>query len=90
MSARPPQSLLRQVARHQAEPVAIERGLVLGVHSPNRILAIYDRGDRRFPTYVGDIGDIGLADRRGRVMTISIWIGLFFSRKCLGVSASPR
>ena len=39
--------LFLEVALHQAEPVAVDGDLVLGVDRGDRILAVLDRGDRR-------------------------------------------
>ncbi|MCY1303025.1 hypothetical protein D9M70_527130 [compost metagenome] len=57
----------RQVALHQAQPVAIDRDLVVGVHSRHGVLAVHDGGQRRFHEQVLDAGAIGAADRAGGV-----------------------
>jgi hypothetical protein len=53
----------REVALHEAEPVAIDRDLVLGIDRRDRILAVHDRGDRSLQHHVGDPGRVVLADR---------------------------
>ena len=59
--------ILREVALHQAEPVAVDHDLVLGIDGGDRILAVLDGGQRRFQHDIGDAGRIGLADRVGAV-----------------------
>ena len=56
--------LLREVALHQAEPVAVGRDLVLGIDRGDRILEILDRRERRFQPHVGDMRRVALADGR--------------------------
>ena len=48
----------RQVALHDAEPVAVDRHLVLGVDGGDRILAIDDRRNRRLEQHVADAGGV--------------------------------
>ncbi|MNL06532.1 hypothetical protein D3C87_1271700 [compost metagenome] len=58
--------LLRQVAAHQAKPVAINQHLVLGINSGNGILAVHDGCQRRFENDIRDARLVTLADfRRG-------------------------
>ncbi len=52
---------------HEAQPVAIDVDLVLGVDSGNRVFAILDRRDRRFQHDVRDIGGSFPADRVIRI-----------------------
>ncbi len=54
---------LDQVALHQAQPVAIDQHLVVGVDCGDGIFAIHDRGQRGFHQHVFDAGGVGLADR---------------------------
>ena len=54
--------LLGQVALHQAEPVAVDVDLVLGVHRRDRILAVHDGGERGLEQHILDAGGIGGAD----------------------------
>ncbi len=56
-----------EVALHQPQPVAVDDDLVLGIDRRNRVLAVHDRGDRRFEDNVGNAGRIGLTDRRRRI-----------------------
>ena len=56
-------SVVVEVALHQAQPVAIDRDLVLGIDRGDRVLAVHDRGERRFEHDVGDAGRVVLADR---------------------------
>ncbi len=42
-----------KVALHQAEPVAIDQHLVFGIDGSDGILAVHDRGQRRFEHDVG-------------------------------------
>ena len=58
---------LFEIALHQAEPVAVDRHLVLGIDGRDRILTVLDGGDGRFQDHVGDAGRIGLADGVGAV-----------------------
>ena len=52
----------RQRAVHQAEPVAIDQHLVLGIDGGDAVFHVQDGGDRRFQDDVGDAGRIVLAD----------------------------
>ena len=56
-----------QRAIHQAEPVAIDEHLVLGVDSRDRVFHIHDGGDGGFQHDVADPRRIGLADGAGAV-----------------------
>ena len=56
--------VLDERALHQAEPVAVELHLVVGVHRRDRILAVDDRADRRLEHDVLHVRGIGAADRR--------------------------
>ena len=53
----------RQRAVHQAERVAIDQHLVLGIDGGDAVFHVEDGGDRRFQDHVGDAGRIVLADR---------------------------
>ena len=53
---------LRQVAAHDAQPVAIGDELVLGIHCRDRILAIRDRRQRSFENDIRDAEPVRLAD----------------------------
>ena len=55
--------LLREVALHQAQPVAVDRHLVGGIHRRNGILAVHDGGERGFEDHVGNPRLVGLADQ---------------------------
>src|SRR5690606_14737809 len=59
--------LLDQIALHQAEPVAVDDGLVVGVDGGNGVFAVHDGGQRRFHQDVLHAGGVGLADGAGRV-----------------------
>ena len=52
-----------QRAVHQAERVAIDQHLVLGIDGGDAVLHVEDGGDRGFHDHVGDAGGIVLADR---------------------------
>ncbi len=54
-------------ALHQAEPVAIDRDLVLGIDGGDAVLAIDDGGDGGLDDDVGDAGGIIGADAVGAV-----------------------
>ena len=53
---------LGEVALHQAQPVAVDVGLVLTVDGRDGVLAVHDGGDGRFHHHVGHAGRVGLAD----------------------------
>ncbi len=55
---------LGEIALHEAEPVAVDRDLVLGVDGGDGVLAVLDRGDGAFQHDVRDAGAVDLADRR--------------------------
>ncbi len=59
--------LRREIALHQAEPVAVGEHLVLGVDAGDRILAIHDRRNGAFEPHIGKAGLIARADRMGAV-----------------------
>ena len=52
----------REGAVHQAERVAIDQHLVLGIDGGDRVFHVENGGDRRFQDHVGDPGRIILAD----------------------------
>jgi len=52
-----------EVALHQAEPVAVDHHLVIGIDGGDGIFAVHDGGECGFHQYVFDAGGIGLADR---------------------------
>ena len=52
----------RERAVHQAERVAIDQHLVLGIDGGDRVFHVENGGDRRFQDHVGDAGRIVLAD----------------------------
>ena len=54
--------VLGEIAPHQAEPVAVDDHLVLGVDGSDRILAIHDGGDGGFQRDVANAGRICLSD----------------------------
>ncbi len=54
---------LDEVALHQPQPVAVDLDLVPGIHRGHRVLAVLDRGQRRFEQQVLDARGIVLADR---------------------------
>src|SRR5690606_2324346 len=56
-----------QIALHQAEPVPIDVGLVLGVDRGDGVLAVLDGGDGAFHQHVGDARRVVLADVVGAV-----------------------
>ena len=56
-----------QVAAHQAEPVAVDAGLVLGVDGGDGVLAVLDGGQGGFHQDVGHAGGVVLADIVGPV-----------------------
>ena len=58
---------LDEVALHQAEPVAVDEDLVLGVDGGDRILAVHDGGERAFDDEIGDAGGVRGADRPAAV-----------------------
>ena len=58
---------IRQVAAHQAQPVAVHQGLVLGIYRGHRVLAILDGGQRRFQYQVLDAGGVAGADGAGGI-----------------------
>ena len=58
---------LDQIALHQAEPVAVDDGLVVGVDGGDGVFTVHDGGQCRFHQDVLHAGGIGLADRAGRV-----------------------
>src|SRR5690606_12841106 len=58
---------LDQIALHQAEPVAVDDGLVVGVDRGDGVFAVHDGGQRRFHQDVLHAGGVGLADGAGRV-----------------------
>ena len=58
---------LGQVAFHQAQPVAVDHYLVVGVDRGDRILAVHDGGEGGFHQHVLHACGIGLADRAARV-----------------------
>src|SRR5690606_3665307 len=51
-----------QVALHQAQPVAVDVHLGVGVDGSGRVFAVHDGGHGRFDQQVLDAGGIGLAD----------------------------
>ena len=51
-----------QRAIHQAEPVAVDLDLVVGVHRRDRVLQVHDGGDCRLDHQIGDAGRIVLPD----------------------------
>ncbi|MNF49209.1 hypothetical protein D3C84_304740 [compost metagenome] len=53
----------RQVALHQAEPVAIDHHLVIGIDSCHGVFAIHDGGQGGFHQHILDAGRVCLADR---------------------------
>ena len=55
-------NLLFQVTLHQAEPVAVDQNLVLGIDRRDRILAVHDGGDGGFDPHVGNASRIGGTD----------------------------
>ncbi|MNQ48223.1 hypothetical protein D3C85_620950 [compost metagenome] len=59
--------LLAQVALHQAQPVAVDQHLVVGIDRGDRVFAIENGRQRRFHQQILDPGGIGLADRAARV-----------------------
>ena len=58
---------LLEIAAHQAQPVAIRRHLVLGIHRRDRILQIDDRRQRRFEHHIGDPRRIAPPDRMAAI-----------------------
>ncbi len=58
---------LGQVTFHQAQPVAVDNGLVVGINGGDGVFAVHDGGQRRFHQHVFDAGSIGLADVAGRI-----------------------
>ena len=58
---------LLQAPRHQAQPVAVDKRLVLGVHGRDGVFAILDRGDGRLEQHVLDPGWMCGADIVGAV-----------------------
>ena len=59
----------RQIAAHQAEPVAIHRHLVRAVDRRDGVLEIHDRGQGRFELDVGDASRVVTADRMRAIDT---------------------
>jgi len=55
--------LLAQIALHQAEPVAVNHYLVIGIDGGNRVFAVHDGGQGRFHQHVFNACSVGLADR---------------------------
>ncbi|MNQ53152.1 hypothetical protein D3C85_671850 [compost metagenome] len=53
----------RQIALHQAEPVAVDHHFVIGIDGGNRVFAVHDGGQCGFHQDVFDAGRVGLADR---------------------------
>src|SRR5690606_41945987 len=53
---------LGQVAFHEAEPVAVDQHLVVGVDRGYRIFAVHDGGEGRLDHHVLDAGRVGGAD----------------------------
>ena len=53
----------RQVALHQAEPVAVDHHFVIGIDGGDGVFAVHDGGQRGFHQDVFDAGSVGLADR---------------------------
>uniref|UniRef100_A0A1X7TJ97 Uncharacterized protein n=1 Tax=Amphimedon queenslandica TaxID=400682 RepID=A0A1X7TJ97_AMPQE len=58
---------------HQPQPVAVDAGLVVGIHGAHRILAILDGGDRRFEH---DIFDPGGVQSPRRVLPIDMQLDM--------------
>ena len=58
---------LGQVTFHQAQPVAVDNGLVVGINGGDGVFAVHDGGQRRFHQHVFDAGSVGLADVAGRI-----------------------
>ncbi|MNZ44858.1 hypothetical protein D3C78_624960 [compost metagenome] len=54
---------LGQVAFHQAQPVAVDDDLVVGIDGSDRVFTVHDGGQRRFHQDVFDTGGVGAADR---------------------------
>lgn len=52
-----------QVAFHQAQPVAVDDNLVVGVDGGNRVFAVHDGGQCRFHQDVFHAGGVGAANR---------------------------
>ncbi len=59
--------VLGEVAFHQAQPVAVDDGLVVGVDGGDGVLAVHDGGQGGFHQHVLDASSIGLADGAGGV-----------------------
>ena len=79
----------RQRAVHQAERVAIDQHLVLGIDRGDAVFHVEDGDDRRFQDHIGDAGRIVLADRWPRSILSSICMPLLTSRIADGAAASP-
>src|SRR5690606_22052113 len=56
-----------QIALHQAQPVAVDQHLVVGVDGSGGIFAVHDGGHGGFDQQILDAGGIGLADGAVRV-----------------------
>ncbi|MNQ39574.1 hypothetical protein D3C85_531990 [compost metagenome] len=56
-----------QVALHQAEPIAIDMDLVVGIDGGDRVFAVHDGGQRGFDQHVLHTGGVGAADGVGAV-----------------------
>ena len=52
---------LLEPAGHQAQPIAIDEGLVLGVHGGHGVFAVLDRGDRGLEQHILDARRMGRA-----------------------------
>ena len=52
----------RQIALHQAEPVAIGQHLILGIHRSDTVFAIHNGRKRGFDDHIGDTCGIIFAD----------------------------
>ena len=80
----------RQVAPHQAEPVAIDQHLVGRIDRRDAVFEILNGGNRRFHQDVGDAGPVGFAIALEGSMTISRWMPLLRSRIAVGWPGAPR
>ncbi len=56
-----------QIAFHQAQPVAVDQHLVVGIDRGGGVLAVHDGGDGGFDQQILDAGGIGLADGAVRI-----------------------
>ncbi|MCY1391936.1 hypothetical protein D9M71_67910 [compost metagenome] len=58
---------LGEIALHQAQPVAVDHDLVVGIDGGDRVFAVHDGGQRGLHQHVLHAGGVGLADGAGRI-----------------------